>query len=204
MIVRDVEQFRRELERIDRVLDRKAELPQQVFRSRVTGIRFIDLDELWSEEFFELLQQLTAAVESRRVSVAVLKPDPVDYYYAHFRKFPFIEFDVATSSSADYIKALHEDPGDSPADAIVHNSDVIVIFPENMRWLIYGDRNLEVGVIAGLDGDAVRKIDSIYPKARLHSATAVVDHILPTVFRGAVPADVRAQLLRNYASNAVV
>jgi hypothetical protein len=201
MIVRDSEEFRGELERIDRVIDREAELPRQVFRSPVAGIRFIDFDELWSEEFFELLRRLTEAVGSKRFAIAVLKPDPAEYYFANFGKFALLKFDVSDSNSAAYINALHEDPGDSPADAIVHNSDVIVIYPENMRWLIYGDRNLEVGIVAAMNDDALGKIDSIYPRARLHSAKGVIDHILPTVFRGDVPADIRAELLRNYESS---
>jgi hypothetical protein len=201
MTIRDITSFRRELEKIDRVLDRKADFPQQVFRLPAAGIRFIELDDLWAEEVFEVLQRLAAAVDSQCVLFIVLKPDPIDYYYAQFGKLPLVELDVAKSSGSAYINALHEDPGDSPADAIVHNSDVMVIFPENMRWMIYGDRNFEIGIIAGMDTDAVRAVDAIYPCGRLYSARYVIDHILPAVFRGAVPSDLSAQLLQNYGDN---
>jgi hypothetical protein len=200
MITRDAQQFQHDLEKIDRIIDRQAELPHQVFRSKPAGVRFIDFDELWSDEFFEVLKRLTAAVGGSRVGLAVLKPDPMDYYHAHFHKFPFLEFEVSSATGSAYLEALHEDPGDSPADAIVHNSDVLVIFPENMRWLLYGDRALEVGVIGAMDDDALQKVDSTYPQKRLFSASSVIDQILPTVFRGTVPAEVRAQLLRNYDS----
>jgi len=46
------------------------------------------------------------------------------------------------------MQALHEDPGGSPADAIAYNSDVMLVYPQSGPWAIYGDREMEIGIVA--------------------------------------------------------
>jgi hypothetical protein len=130
--------------------------------------------------------------------VAVLKPDPIEYYYKHFGKYPLFTFGKE-DTGADFIAAINEDPGDSPADAIIHNSVVIVVHSESCRWLLYGDRDFEIALIASADFDAASAVQSSLGAERLFSMTGAIEQLLSVVYRGVVPIDIRNALLSNYA-----
>ncbi|MBV9493496.1 MAG: hypothetical protein JOZ54_04570 [Acidobacteria bacterium] len=81
-----------EMETIDTVVDRQASLPHQVFRQRPAAFHVIDLDQVWSEEFFRDAQGLMATVGDASFTFIVLRPDSVESFHAHFGKFPILQF----------------------------------------------------------------------------------------------------------------
>jgi hypothetical protein len=199
MMITSRSDFDRELRRIDALIDRGAALPDQVFRATVAAYYVIDFDQLWSEEFFCDMQRLTVRAGDASFTFAVMKPDPDDYYYASFGKFPVLQF--TTEEGADrYIAAIHDDPGKSPADAIAYNSEVIIIYPRSMRWAIYCDRNLEIGILAVMDEDLAAAIPVTPQSMTLFTPTEAVAQLLPPVFRGVVPAALKASLVYNYTN----
>jgi hypothetical protein len=191
--------FEHEMRRIDELIDRSATLPAQVFCTRVAAYYIIDFDQLWSEEFFVAMQRMTERVGDASFTFAVMKPDPADYYYACFGKFPLLQFTVDDAADR-YIGAIHEDPGESPADAIAYNSEVIIIYPPSGRWAIYGDRNLEIGIFAVMDEALAASVHSTTGSVKLFTATEAVTQLLPPVYRGVVPDEVKKSLVRNYTN----
>ena len=195
-------EFDSEMRKIDELVDRNATLPEQVFRPKASAFYVIDFDQLWSEEFFSDTQRLTVKAGDTVFTFAVLNPDPDSYYYAAFGKFPFLRF-TNRDAADSYVTALHDDPGGSPADAIAYNSDVIVIYPRSQRWVIYGDRNLEIGIVAAIDDEMATAICATSQSLKFFTPAEAVRELLPPVYRGIVPAEVRKSLIENYSSAAV-
>jgi hypothetical protein len=190
--------FENELQKIDRLVDRSAVLPDQVFLRRPSAFHIIDLDQVWSEEFFRDTQRLMERAGDTAFTFAVLRPDPDSYYHAEFGKFAMLRFSHADPAQR-YIDELHEDPGDSPADAIAYNSEVIFIYPTSERWAIYGDRDLEIGVVAIMDNEIEAELRATARSFRLFTPTDAVAELLPPVYRGVVPEDVKRSLVRSYS-----
>jgi hypothetical protein len=189
--------FETELQKIDRIVDRSAALPDQVFVTRPVAFHIIDFDQLWSEEFFDDAQRLTKRAGDESFTFVVLRPDPDNYYHAEFGKFPLVRFSNADPAQG-YLDELHQDPGDSPADAIAYNSEVVLVFPASARWAIYGDRNLEIAIVGVMDREIEAAIRTTAQSLRLFTATEAVTELLRPVYRGAVPEDVKRSLVRNY------
>jgi hypothetical protein len=195
----DTELFDVDLSKIDSLIDRTRRLPEQVFRRRPYAFRVIDFDEIWTVEFFHCVQSLTRAIGDGRFVVGVIRPDPRDYYFSHFRRYPFIRFSI-NDTNEGFIRAINEDPGESPADAIAHNSDVVVVHPDQqMNWMVYGDRDLEIGIVAAMSESSLKMITAIFPRERLHSANSAVKQLLSPVYGGAVPEEVTRAFVNNYA-----
>ncbi|MFL9899115.1 hypothetical protein PQR71_13280 [Paraburkholderia fungorum] len=78
----------------------------------------------------------------------VLRPEPDDYFYRHFGKFPALVF-LPEHSDRDFVASLNADPGGSLADAFDANSERYVVFPLSGEWAIYADRKQELAAMAG-------------------------------------------------------
>lgn len=189
--------FESEMRIIDRLIDRCATLPAQVFRQEVSAFHIIDFDQIWTDEFACDADRLTATAGDASFTFAVLRPDPAKYYYANFGKFPVLRF-APGSAAASYIAAVNEDPGGSPADAIVHSSEVVVVYPASVRWAIYADRNMEIGIVASMDEEMSAHIVTPKQSLRFFTAPEAVTELLPSAYRGGVPDEVRTSLVRNY------
>jgi hypothetical protein len=70
----------------------------------------------------------------------VLSPDPDAYFRMHFDKYPLLEIQ-ATDSAEEYLGALNEDPGDSPADAIGINWSQYAVLAPSRRWFVRAIRD---------------------------------------------------------------
>lgn len=202
MIITSRSDFEAELQKIDRIIDRNAALPDQVFVRRPVAFYIIDFDQLWLEEFFEDAQRLTNRAGDESFTLAVLRPDPDHYYHTEFGKFPLARFSDADTPQR-YINELHRDPGGSPADAIACNSNVILVYPASARWSIYGDRDWEIAIIAVMDDAIEVNLRRDAQSLRLYTPAEAVNELLPLVYRGAVPEDVKRSLGCNYGSRLV-
>jgi hypothetical protein len=199
MMISSPGDFRREMLTIDRLVDQSATLPEQVFREKASVFHVIDFDEVWSETFFRDVQSLTATAGDKFFTFAVLRPDPEDYYYRHFSKFPLLQFSTADPVDR-YITSLHDDPGESPADAIAYHSETILVYPVSSRWAVYGDRNLEIGIVAAMDAEMAASLTSTTEFLRFFTPAEALTELLPPVYGGVVPDEVKRMLVANYGT----
>jgi hypothetical protein len=128
------------------LFDKNKTLPENVFLPRLVGFLFITFDELFMPVFFNHLKNFLRAIGENSFWVASIEPDSKIYFGAHFGFFGF-EFFVS-DSERDYLDALHSYPEASPADALVHNSNLLMISSATGRWAIYGDRAADLAICA--------------------------------------------------------
>lgn len=151
-------EFLAEASRIQQLVSNLPVLPGYGFATHPVGIKLLEFDYLLLAEFF---RSLRAIMEERRleVTLAVLDPDPEEYYYHHFKHYPFVRI-FPDDTEQDYLGMLLDGPSESPADAIGINSNVIVIYPPAMDWLIYGDRGLEIAIAAAFKEESLGILSS--------------------------------------------
>ncbi len=114
--------------------------PAQFGLARLT----FDCVEFHSRRFLRFLHALMEWSGDRSFHFAVLTPDPINYFFAHFHKYPIVE--IALDDPEDsYIEALMEDPGGSPADAIGSNWSQYAILPPSKKWCIHARRDARSG-----------------------------------------------------------
>src|SRR5712691_47875 len=135
--VKDIEEARtilREARERASMHERNAEFKRLTF----------DCVEFHSRRFLEFLRKLMEWSGDASFHYAVLDPDPINYFFTHFHKYPLVE--ITSSDSGDvYIAALTEDPGQSPADAIGTNWSEYVILPPSNKWFIHTLRDAQSG-----------------------------------------------------------
>lgn len=197
MRVTEREKFEEAMARLGRVAAVESRLPNQVFRLPVTQFVFVGFTEFPGEEFWAVAQSLTLRSGDSRITVAVLDPDPDDYFHKEFGEFGVIELAVG-ASTAEYYAELSKAPPGWKADSLDTNSEVLVWFGDNGRWLIWGERSLGVAVIGSLDGLDPSLADSL-PIRFLDAATALRGLIYQE-FRGAIPDEWRDEFLSNYST----
>jgi len=103
-----------------------------------TALACLSFDDAstFTPQFALLLQRLIAWSRDRQAHYMVLKPDPVWYFHKHFSKYPIVAIRQGDTPEA-YLSSLHEDPGESPADAVGINCYEWVILPESHRWFVH-------------------------------------------------------------------
>jgi hypothetical protein len=121
-------------------------LPERVFNERLSYFRFQEFDWAMSAKFWPSVQTLCQSSGDASILIAVLEPDPLDYYKKEFGYFNWAELPIY-SSSEDYWNLINNCPDNSPADSLLANSEKVVWFPPSRKWAIWGERSLEVCVL---------------------------------------------------------
>jgi hypothetical protein len=123
--------------------------------------------EVCTNKFAGLVQKLMDLSGDLTTNYIVLDPDPVHYFYSHFKKYPALEILHGDSAKA-YLGLLNEDPGRSPADAVGTNWWACVIVPPSLNWFIHALRsNGDNGGHIWIPSIYVERIQEIYPYARM-------------------------------------
>ena len=130
--------------------------------------------EVMAAGFFSLPKKLMVLSDEPTFRYIVLKPDPVTYFFVHFGKYSIIEFSREDSQES-YTAALNEDPGGSPADALIFNWSEYVILSSSKKWFIHGVRTDRSGTGARLfvPGAWVNEVKSV--KSHFHTDEETMD-----------------------------
>ncbi len=124
--------------------------PDQVFKDCMKQFLFITFDQVLMRQFFTHMKSFMHAIGENSFMFSVINPDPNTYFHKHFSKYSVIDISIADSED-DYIAALNADPGNSPADAIMHNSNSILIHSTTSNWAVYAERELGIAVCSFID-----------------------------------------------------
>lgn len=191
--ITDNKVFQRKMSEVESLIKREIQLPKQVFHRQFSKFVIIDFDEI----FIDFFQRINAYVEASgefQWTFAVTAPEPETYFYYHFKKYPVFEV-TAKDSFKDYESLIWEDPGDSPADAIETNATVIIIYPNSLNWVIYADKDFEIGIIAFQNDKTMEKFISIYGEERIFT----IEQTLCELLGANIPDDTCNEFLKNYS-----
>ncbi|WP_088000467.1 hypothetical protein [Bacillus pumilus] len=132
---------------IEKVFYTKKHLPHRVFRENFNCFLFQEFDWALSDEVLTTIKKLSGLTQDKDFLTAVLKPDPVEYYFKEFGYYNWLRTSVEVSGE-DYVNALWTSPEDSIADDIFTNSNIVVWLSNSLDWAIWGDRDLEICILA--------------------------------------------------------
>ncbi|WP_024427911.1 hypothetical protein [Bacillus safensis] len=146
LFVRSEKEFRFYQNLVDLVFDQNKRLPQQVFRKNFDCFLFQEFEWALSDDILPTIKDLLNSTSDREFLTAVLKPDPVDYYFKEFGYYNWLKASVNISGE-DYVNALWTHPKGSIADNIITNSNIVVWLSRSLQWAILADRDLEICII---------------------------------------------------------
>lgn len=130
-------------------------IPNQVFKKQFSSFMFEEFDWAMSADFWNsFLKPMGVISQDDRILMAVLDPDPLNYFYNEFGYYNFVKFPINISGNK-YFEALEQGPKNSPADAMLFNSEVVVWVPLSAKWAIWGKRGS--GVIKLAFSDEITK-----------------------------------------------
>jgi len=140
-------EFRESFKLIRSAVNISSRLPGQVFQPGYGSYQFLEFDRFINGEFWAMLRQLMMYSQAPEVLLMVLDPDAESYFYRNFGRFGALRIPERFSTQ-QYVEALNTGPESSPADALAINSWVLVWAPPSVRWVIWGERESEILVLA--------------------------------------------------------
>jgi len=135
---------------INCIIDKSKKLPENVFRGGLKYFLFITFDELFMTLFYNHLKQYLVSINEASFWLTVMDPDPASYFAMNFDFFGAFEIS-SVDDEYEYIAALNDYPADSPADAIMHNSNSLVISSYTNKWAVFGSRKADIAICAFSD-----------------------------------------------------
>lgn len=175
LIVKD-EDFKYLDVRISKIISREKSLPEKIFSSSFNHFLFTTFDDvIMAEYFFERIKLFLKNNGEDKFWIVTLNPDPKDYYHSNFGFYGAVEFTV-NDTSDDYLDALGNYPKESPADALMHNSDILVCFSPNSNWCLYADRNTDIALFGFKSEDIMASLGDIYGNNLLGSVMSAADY----------------------------
>lgn len=160
LFIHKKEEFEKVWSLITAAIDVKQELPNQIFKPAFSGFALGEFDWAMSGDFWGTLQQLTKVTGDSTAYIAVLDPEPTEYYFHHFGYYNIASLPI-TMSKDDYWQLLGTAPQNNPADSLLFNSFIVVWFPPSLRWFIFGQRTYEVCILAFADEETKKAAQAI-------------------------------------------
>ena len=107
---------------------------------------FFDYGYITSRQLFGVLISLCDVKNEDGFRFIMTNPDPVNYFFKHFRWLPAAS--VSRNDSYEtFASFVTKNPGESPADAIAYRADEIIMASDKFSFIVYGNRALELGTI---------------------------------------------------------
>ncbi|MGO8844795.1 MAG: hypothetical protein ACLQFI_05555 [Methylocella sp.] len=193
-----LDQFPAAKQKVESIFDVKRRLPDQVF-IRPCRFNLMCQFDIAMGELLGVLHEHRSPTASDTVLLAVLDPDPIAYFYKHFRKINAFYF-KANITEAEYYDIRWRNPG-NPTDAIQFNTGIETYIPSSLSWAMWGERSPEIAVI-GLDDPALAEA-LIADKGWWMDAETASNEFASMPYRNQqMPEDIRRALIANYGSRA--
>ena len=181
-------------ETLSNVFDINKRIPQQVFRNIFSNFLFEEFDWAMTPEFWNTIQQLSRASNDNHVIIATLDPDPQNYFYKEFAFYNWFKLPT-TLSDINYYSILKEGPKESPVDALLYNTEVVIWCAPSMKWAIWGERSYGICIL-GFSKDS----NVIVPQGMWRSAHEALDDLIEANFKDQkIPKDFSDALILNYS-----
>lgn len=191
LFVRETKDFEKINKLLLKAIDVTKEMPNYIFKKNYRFLRFIYDYDSFTAEFAIILKKFTTTSLDDNFYLAVLKPNPKEYFYKHFGYYNYGVFPYNVSTD-EYTKFITHSPDDSPADAILYNSNYICWLSGSLNWVIYLDREFEICVLA--------YNDDRYNKILVNSGVIYFDSIQKALDHNITVLDeIKVLLLSNYS-----
>jgi hypothetical protein len=143
-------EFNNQSEITKTIIDPRRRFPEMIFSSTMTHFYFYEFDLMTTPDFMFTLRKLAEHFKDDAIVVAVLDPDPVQYFLREFGHCG--AFRVSSEATDDtYFALLAHEPPESPADALLYNSSIITWTTNGRHWAIWGERDTGIGVLGASD-----------------------------------------------------
>jgi len=160
---------------INIIMDKSKLLPENVFRETLKYFLFVTFDELLMTLFFNHLRQYLIGIGEKDFWLAVIDPDPKSYFAANFNFYGAFEFS-STDDEADYVSALNDYPKGSTADALMHNSNSLIVSSFTNKWAVFGNRGADIAICAFSDHAHMKLFRSSYGSDLLNDMKAAAKY----------------------------
>ena len=120
--------------------------PENVFSTAFQFYVGFNHDLIYKEAFFDGLKIFISSLGNEDFTFYTIDPSPQKYFFKHFNKYSIAKI-TTKDSSEEYNNFLLKDPGDSPADAMQYNSELVAIYSISTRWAIATSKDWEVGIV---------------------------------------------------------
>ena len=182
---------------LNRCFELEARLPGQVLQRVPQAHAFFEFDEVFSETFWNAMKGLLSHYGDDTVIFSVVEPDPESYFYKEFGYYPAMELSRAVRGD-QYLSLFSFVPDDSPADALLHNSQALVFLSQSGGMAIWADRDLELGLLALYDGSGVQAPNILPESVQWFDVHRAIEVISPAFTGGRVPGQVHDELMAHY------
>ncbi|MCE2793650.1 MAG: hypothetical protein ACK493_15210 [Planctomycetota bacterium] len=132
---------------LESVVNSHSKLPDNPFLGTGLKYQFDEYDWALSGEFWQTVQSLSSRSLDSEVLMAVLEPDPTDYFKVNFGFYGWTRLSVEMSNK-EYWDFINQSPPESPADSVLGVAEKIVLIPQSKRWCVWGERESGLCVIA--------------------------------------------------------
>jgi hypothetical protein len=152
--------------RFEKIFENESILPKKVFKKEFKIFSCFEFDLIYDKIFFNGLESFLQKSNEKEFTFYTIAPSPEDYFFKHFSKYNVFNVDI-NEIYDNYLKFVHSDPGNSPADSIKDNSRVVAIYSQNNDWGIIASDDWEIAIVAfknkGVQHDFISCFDeSIY------------------------------------------
>jgi hypothetical protein len=121
------------------------QFPQKMVSDDYAYSCLFDFETIFSKDFFDVIKEILKEKANDCFYVIVAEPDPLNYFFKNFNKLPVISI-TSTMVFQEYVEILNSDPGGSPADALIFNSNILYVVSEDLQIIYFFDRKKEIGV----------------------------------------------------------
>lgn len=129
------------------ILTDQVRLPESPFTKRFGRYSFEEFDWMLSAGCWPALAELAKTSGDVNILLAILEPDPVRYFKTEFGIYNWAVLPVNIEKD-DYWNFLNLAPGESPADSVLANSEMVLWMPSSQKWAIWGERSSGLCVLA--------------------------------------------------------
>lgn len=191
--IQDKKKFEETLYWVTKMFNCEQRLPNQVYKVPFKRKVVIDFDDVMSPDFWIQLEKLIDLSNDSFVMMGVLDPDPVEYYYSEFAYYNWCILQKGTTSD-EYWNILEQGPAESPADAILFNSEVVMWLSSSMKWAIWGERSYGICILSFNEDMSDCENESWFTMER-----AIIDLISLNFRNYTVPEEIVSKLMKFYS-----
>ena len=200
--IKDKERFNTELNKVNSFLYFDNKFPNQIFKDIYSRYLFFDFDIIYTKEFINSIIKLMNTTNDKKVNILILNPDPIDYYYKYFKKYPFSSFENHQNSE-DYITFLNSEPQRESPDSLIYNSNLLILYPDSLKWSIIGNREFEIAVIAFNKNQLSMSLPDLLTELNLLTIDEALEELISVLYVNnefSIPNDIRIEFIKNYSN----